>query len=263
MKILKIVTIITVLFTTVLSAQEQLNNYKYVIVKEQYDFQKEPNQYRLNGLTKFLLEKQNFKVLMENETLPEDAVKDNCLVLRTSVIDESGMFKTKLKFQFKDCYGKEVYTTDIGESREKKYIVAFNEAVRNALNSLSNFTHKYEAKENNEAEVVVTTVPKVKQEPIKDTVDKSDAEDTKTKSPVNNTKNNIENNTLIAEAFGVINYNLKNSNGQTVYTILYSGKEDLYIVKGKDAVLYKINNNWVIATQVNGKLELEPIAIKF
>ena len=57
----KIQLVLILLFSLVtsLQAQDKLNNYKYVVVANQFDFQSEPDQYRLNGLTKFLLEKQN------------------------------------------------------------------------------------------------------------------------------------------------------------------------------------------------------------
>lgn len=264
MKFSKILFIFTVLFSTALSAQDQLNNYKYIVVPNQFKFQKEPGQYRVNGLAKFLLEKQNFTVLLEGDTLPEDAIQNNCLVLKTTAIDDSSMFKTKIKFQFKDCQGKVVYTTEEGESREKKYIVAYNEAVRQAFSSLSNFTHKYEVKEteNEVEEVIVTPLPKVTEAPLVEEVDEEEI-DEEIEMPVKEGYKNSSNNALTAEAFGVINYKLKNSQGQTVYTILYSGKEDFYIVKGKDAVIYKINGSWVIATNDNGTLQIKSIDIKF
>ncbi|MBN2867119.1 MAG: hypothetical protein JXK08_00470 [Flavobacteriaceae bacterium] len=266
MKFSKILFIFTVLFYTSLFAQEKLNNYKYIVVPNQFEFQKEPGQYRVNGLTKFLLEKQNFTVLMEDEDLPADAAQNNCLVLRIKAVDDSGMFKTNLKFEFKDCQGRVVYTTQEGESREKKYIVAYNEAVREAFGSLSNFTHKYEVKEteNEVEEVIVAPLPKVTEAPIIEVVDEEEIdEEIEVEIPLEDVEENTSNNTLTAEAFGVINYNLKNSQGQTVYTILYSGKENLYIVKGIDAVIYKINNNWVITTNENGTLQMKSIDIKF
>lgn len=264
MKFSKILFIFTVLFSISLSAQDQLNNFKYIVVPNQFKFQKEPGQYRVNGLAKFLLEKQNFTVLLEGDTLPEDAIQNNCLVLKTTAIDDSSMFKTKIKFQFKDCQGKVVYTTEEGESREKKYIVAYNEAVRQAFSSLSNFTHKYELKKtkNKVEEVVVTPLPQVTEAPLVEEVDEEEI-DEEIEMPVEEGYKKSSNNALNAEAFGVINYKLKNSQGQTVYTILYSGKEDFYIVKGKNAVIYKINGSWVIATNDNGTLQIKSIDIKF
>lgn len=266
MKFSKLLFICTLLFSSSLLAQEQLNNYKYIVVPNQFEFQKETGQYRVNGLAKFLLEKQNFTVLVEDEKLPADAAKNNCLVLITNAVDDSSMFKTKIKFEFKDCQGKVVYTTQEGESREKKYLVAYNEAVRQAFSSLSNFTYTYEANETESEveEVIVAPLPKVTEAPIIEKVDEEEVEEEiEVEIPVEDVDENTSNNTLTAEAFGVINYNLKNTEGQTVFTILYSGKEDLYIVKGEDAVIYKINNNWVIATSSNGTLQMKSIDIKF
>jgi len=195
-----------------------------------------------------------------------DAIKNNCLILKTNAVDSSSMFKTSLIFEFKNCQGKVVYTTQEGQSREKKYLVAYNEAVRQAFGSLSNFTHKYEAKETESEveEVIVAPLPKVTEAPMIEEVDEEEIdEEIEIEVPVEEVDKNTPNNILTAEAFGVINYNLKNSQGHTVYTILYSGKEDLYIVKGKDAVIYKINNNWVIATNDNGTLQMKSIDIKF
>ena len=47
-----------------MSAQENVNNYKYIIVPKKFDFLKEENQYRVNTFTKFLFEKQGFKMLL-------------------------------------------------------------------------------------------------------------------------------------------------------------------------------------------------------
>lgn len=49
------------------------NSEVYVIVPKKYDFQKKDNDYQLNELTKFLLEKQNFKVFYEDDT-PEEVL---------------------------------------------------------------------------------------------------------------------------------------------------------------------------------------------
>ena len=271
MKYIKILSLFLLTFYWPVHAQEQLNNYKYIVVPQQFEFQKEPGQYRVNGLTKFLLEKQNFTVLMDTDNLPDDAAKNNCLVLKTNVIDDSSLFKTKLTFQFKDCQGNVVYTSTEGSSREKKYLVAYNEAVREALSSLANFKHTYQVKEddNQVEEVIVTPLPKVKE--VQDVVvadekeveEEIEAEVEVVTSTSKETSANSKTDVLKAEPFDVINYRLKNETGETVYTILYSGKEDLYIVKGKDAVIYKINNNWVIVTNTNGTLQMKSINIRF
>ena len=79
------------------NAQKTVNDFKYVIVPERYDFLKENDQYNLNSLTKFLLEKENLKVYMDNSAIPKELAENRCLGLYTKVTDYSKLFKTKLK----------------------------------------------------------------------------------------------------------------------------------------------------------------------
>ena len=48
-----------------LSAQNSVNQYQYVIVPAQFKFLNQPDEYRLNTLTKLLLEKYGFKSCIE------------------------------------------------------------------------------------------------------------------------------------------------------------------------------------------------------
>jgi hypothetical protein len=46
----------------------------------------------------------------------------------------------------KDCYGKEVYKSDLGLSREKNYETAFNEALNKAFESVIALNYQYSEK---------------------------------------------------------------------------------------------------------------------
>lgn len=280
----KIQLVLILLFSLVtsLQAQDKLNNYKYVVVANQFDFQSEPDQYRLNGLTKFLLEKQNFTVFSNTDILPDDAINNGCLVLYATLKNSSSLFKTKINVQFENCKKEIVFTSDIGESRDKKYIVAYNEATRNAFNTFSSFTHTYKPaaadkqttevtalkqeienlkaeqsnKENIKAEATIKdVVVKVTDTPVKA------ATKTETKTETIKPADNALRAKLISGS--VFSYNLLDANGKVVYTILFSGKEDYYIVKGQDALIYKMNNQWVLAHYVNNDLQIKAINIKF
>ena len=48
-------------------SQTNLNDYKYVIVPNSFDFLKYEDQYQLNSLTKFLFNKNGFTAIMEDE----------------------------------------------------------------------------------------------------------------------------------------------------------------------------------------------------
>jgi len=59
-------------------------------------------------------------------------------------------------------------------------------------------------------------------------------------------------------------YDLVNIDGKTVHTILYSGKEDVYLVKDKNALIYKLNGNWVYAIYLDdNSLEVKALEIIF
>ena len=47
-------------------AQNTINNYKYVLVPEKFDFSREDNQYGLNTLAKSLLEEKGFSVYFDH-----------------------------------------------------------------------------------------------------------------------------------------------------------------------------------------------------
>ncbi len=115
-----------------------------VIVPNRYAFQKEDNQYQLNVLTKFLLEKQGFKTYMESE-VPAELLQNPCDLLKADVKNESNMMTSKLQLVLNDCSNKTVFTSEIGKSREKEYKKSYQEALRNAFagNALTAFKTSY------------------------------------------------------------------------------------------------------------------------
>ena len=76
-----------------------------MIVPNRYAFQKEDNQYQLNMLTKFLLEKQGFKVYMESEA-PAKLLQNPCDALKADVKNESNMMTSKVQLLLTDCTNK-------------------------------------------------------------------------------------------------------------------------------------------------------------
>ena len=112
-----------------------------VIVPNRYAFQKEDNQYQLNMLTKFLLEKQGFKAYMESEA-PADLLQNPCDALKADVKNESNMMTSKVQLLLTDCTNKAVFTSQIGKSREKEFKKSYQEALRNALSGAELATFK-------------------------------------------------------------------------------------------------------------------------
>ena len=60
-------------------SQNDINNYKYVSVPDRFDFLKSTDQYQVNSLTKFLLEKNGFLVLDTSSNYPSDLENNRCL----------------------------------------------------------------------------------------------------------------------------------------------------------------------------------------
>ena len=259
-------------------AQSSINDYKYVVVPNKFEFLNAEDQFRLNTLTKLLFEKYGFTALMEGETLPDDAAKNNCLALNSDVIKEKGMFNTKLKIQLKNCKNEIVYTSNVGQSREKKFQVAYNLALREAFKSFE--TTNYSYKEN---EAIVSNVtPKDQEsqaevEQLKEEIrvlkeeKKAVAE---TPKPEQLVKAEVDEvvapSPQVSEVSNVL-YAQKTTNGfqlvdstpKVIYKIKKTGMTNVYLVEGREAVIYQLDTNWVIEYYENKVLKTKILNIKF
>lgn len=135
------------LFIASYSFSQSVNDYKAVIIPMKYDFLKTENQYRLQTITKIYLQKAGFQAFYNNELIPSE-FKDKCSLLYVDVINESSFLVTKLRVIFKDCYGTEIFKSEIGRSKEKEYEKAYSEALNNAFKSVYALDYKYNGKEN-------------------------------------------------------------------------------------------------------------------
>jgi len=123
-----------------------------VVVPNKFAFLKSDNEYQLNILTKFLIEKQGFKAYMENE-VPAELLNTPCNILRADVKNESNMMTSKLRLVLTDCANKEVFSSEVGKSREKEYKKSYQEALRNALagNALATFKKQYQQSQSSQS----------------------------------------------------------------------------------------------------------------
>jgi len=162
-RIRSIFSLIIVFSTAILFAQKDINSYKYIIVPNQYEFQKSEDQYQLNSLTKFLFEKQGFNVLLSNESFPEDLARNPCLALKAVLQNNSGMLTTKLNMDLLDCYNTVVFSTEEGKSKIKDYKKAYQEATRNTFVGIEALNYEYDGTViSSSNRVVNTTVEPVK-----------------------------------------------------------------------------------------------------
>ncbi len=274
-------------FVTSVFSQTNLNEYKYIIVSKKYDFLKEVDQYQVNSLSKFLFNKYGFEALMEGEAYPEDLTKNRCLALKADALKEPGMFKTKLAIELKDCNDQVVYTSGLGESREKEFKKSYTEAIRNAFKSIEALNYKYEPKENDDTILTSTTevknevaeeIQKLKEEiqTLKQEKKVEVAEVTNPqietqiiKSP--ETKPVEQVNTIKAEVkeglSGVLyaqkidnGFQLVDSSPKVVYKIIKTGLNNVFLVENQTAIIYKEGDHWILE---NGSPTKTKLNIKF
>lgn len=265
-------------------AQEIINNYKYIIIPTQYDFLKEDDKYQLNSLTKFLFNKYGYTAFLQNDELPEDLKKNRCLGLYADVIDEKAFLKTKLRIDLKDCGGNVVMTSRIGETREKEFAKAFNLALRDAFETYQNFDYKYVPSKNDaiesskpltdkpveakdkEIERLKEEVKTLKQEKVEPkTVDSPKAVAKEPELKINETKVEIvEESSNVLYAQPIENgYQVVDTTPKIVMILLETGKTNVYIVKGQNAMVYKEDGTWYLSKNEGDKVSVEPLNIKF
>ncbi|MBL0012964.1 MAG: hypothetical protein IPP30_04165 [Flavobacterium sp.] len=141
--------VLLLLCVNVAIGQTTINQYKYVIVPAQFNFLKEKDQYRLNTLTKLLLEKYGFTSFFDTEELPAGIINSNCDKLYADVISTGNFTRTKLQVILKDCRKNMVYESIIGASKEKEYKVAYTQALRAAFQSFDTLQYHYSPEPNN------------------------------------------------------------------------------------------------------------------
>lgn len=260
-------------------AQKNINNYKYIIVPKEYNFSKSEDQYQLNSLTKFLFNKYGFDAYFIDE-LPEELKNNRCNGLMVAVINERGsMFKTKLQIELKDCYDAVVMTSKIGESRIKIYDKAYSQALRDAFKTFQNLEYNYVAEEETEKPIVakVDTKPEIietkkveaeKVEVSKEISKKVDA--TLTGVLVADKENNVKGESSnkvkqeIYYAQEVANgFQIVNAEPRVVMVLLHTAAIDVFIVKGKSAIVFKEDGFWYYSENDGELGEKKSMNIKF
>lgn len=166
MKHLLFILFISTFFITT-AQNKNLNDYKYIIVSNKYEFQDEANEYRLNELIVYEFEQRNFKAFRDSETLPADLNRGTCNALKV-YIEKSGMLSVRLLMSLVNCDGVTVFETKKGIGRTKSYEKAYFEAVRDAMKSLDNVDYKYIPQEKNDMEIATSENQNMVAEPEPD-----------------------------------------------------------------------------------------------
>ena len=245
------------------TAQKDINNYKYIIVPEKFDFLKGEDQYQLNSLTKFLFNKYGYEAYFVDDDLPEDLKNDRCLALTSEVSNKKGgMFKSKLEIILKDCFGVVVMTSQIGESRLKKFDRAYNEALRSAFETFQNLDYKYLPKEKAiEVKEDPNEVKKPKTQVIEKPIAKVDKIEVKEKEVK---EIDVKDAKKIYYAQAIKDgYQLVDAEPEIVMVLLQTSAKDVFMVKDKNAIVYKEGELWIYyENSSNNKIKTE-LQIKF
>ena len=273
-------------------AQENMNAYKYVVVPTSFNFLNEPDQYQINSLTKFLFEKYGFTALMADEEFPEDLTNNRCLGLFADVEKHKAFLNTKLQVHMRDCNNKLVYSSEIGQSREKEFDKVYNLALRDAFKSFETLDYSYQANENvvkntntktdvtvfntkakEEIERLQKEVEALKEKRVREEIVLREAAQKETvmqaeiKEEVKEViKKEEKSDETIQTLFAnpVENgYTITDASSKILYRLVFSGKEDVYIVKGQDAIVYKMNNTWIVANANDSGLSMKTLNVKF
>ncbi|GJQ07538.1 hypothetical protein CAPN010_16960 [Capnocytophaga cynodegmi] len=220
------------------------NSDIYVMLPNKFDFQKKNNDYQLNSLTKFLLEKENFQVFFENEA-PDNIIENPCNYIKANILNTSGMFFTRLQLVFTDCKGKQVFTSEVGKSREKEFKKAYHEALRSAFstgNKLTIFKQNYKDENPNP----LVTNPK----PI-------------TENEIKSKDKNIS--TLYAQPNN-LGFQLIDNTPKIVLKIKQTSLSNVYIAEDEHSnqgIFYKTENQYVFEFIKDEKLQQKVFNVKF
>ncbi len=219
-----------------------LNDYKYVVIPQQFEFLKEKNQYNLNTLTKMIFEKKGFEVYYINEELPFEAKMDRCKVLYGDLLRDSGLLNTGLTIVLNDCNGKPVFTSLEGRSKEKEYKRAYYEALREASRSLEVTDYKYSGG----SDTITGTT----------TASSSQSTD---KTPAANRENQ-----LFAQPTAN-GYELLDSSQKVVLKMFRTSQPDSYSAQMEhiNGIVFKKGDSWVFEYYVNDELVSQKLNIKF
>lgn len=237
---MKIALFLILFLTTSLGFSQSLNDYKYAIVPSKFEFLKEKDQFRLNTLTKLLMEKYGFITYYDSDVLPNEVVESNCNKVYVDVKSNGNLFVTKLTVVLKDCKNAVVYTSIEGRSREKELQVAYNQALREAFSSFDKLEYKYSGNSN-----------------------------VNSKSNVNensNSKSPLLNQMLFAKPLGPNLIQLLTNDTDIpnlVLTISKTNNPSIFIVEEamRQGVVYKNNNEWIFDYYENEKLFSEKLNI--
>ncbi|MCC1484712.1 hypothetical protein [Winogradskyella immobilis] len=290
--------IVSCITTNVFSqANTNINQYKYVVVPLQFDFLKGKDQYRLNTLTRYLFKENGFDVYFDEQELPEDLFKNRCLAIYANVKKVKSFLSNKVQIELKDCRGNLIFVSDEASTKVKEYKEGYRIVVKEAFESIKFLDYSYDPKIDNALAQDITNAKSQKEaedkaeiERLKKEVDalkakeveinkaaelrKSEAVAKQKESELQNEKPKTVNEaapvkvpemkrdeTLKTELI-VGGYRILDSDGAVAMTLLKTAAPNVYTVKGKDAIVFKQDGNWVYSENTGSSKVEKVLKIK-
>ena len=248
---MRIKFLLIALLTSVIGFSQSVNDYKAVIVPLKYEFLKTENQYRLSTMTKANLVKAGFKAFYGNEQLPAEFA-DRCDLLYADVKRDNGFLVTKLFVEFRDCYGKVVFTSQVGKSKEKEYESAYRESLEMAFVSINALQYKYNGKSANTVKTGTASVP-------------ATVQTVTTAATVSAPVADITDPNLLYAQPTENGYQLIDKTPKVVMKLLKTSRPDSFIAI-KDGIQGSLNakdNQWFFEYYKNDQLVSEKVVVKF
>ena len=248
----KTLLLLALLVSGILCSQEKnINDYKYLIVPEKFDFLKEKDQYNMNSLTKMMFEKYGFTVFFSGQKLPDELAVDRCKALYGDMVNDSGLMNTVLYITIKDCEGKTLFTSQKGKSKEKSYQKAYYAAMREASASLVSINYKYSGKN------IVEQANEFKDA-------KKDSEQWTISPPENAVYATSNGGQLFAQPIAN-GYQLVDTTPKVVLKMYKTSQQDNYTAQaeGRSGVVFKKGDEWFFEYYQNDQMFSEKLNIKF
>lgn len=273
--------------------QENLNEYKYIIIPKRLSEFKEENQYQTSTILKHEFGEKGFLAVYD-DALPEDLLSNRCLGLEAFLNNNSSMFSTKLTIVLKDCKGQEVFTTKEAKNKIKEYSPAFREAIKEAMTSFDTLNYSYKEKLVDDKIITIRFKNDVKQleeegASLKKTTNMPKNVDAAVKQVATLTEQSYIDRTPVASdikqapskvkaavtdasitdvlyAQAIENgYQLVDSSPKVRMKLLTSSMKNVYMAQGdgKNGILFQKGDAWVFEYYSGDKLVQEELNIKF
>ena len=250
----------------VFGQEKKVNNYKFIVVPDQFNFLKKKDEYKTSSLTKFLLKKNGFTVVLNSEQYPKDLIDNPCSGLKALVLDKSSMFKVKVIIELRDCSNRLLYTSDEGVSKLKEYKKGFQEAIRNAHASMIDVVYEpflLEPIGKDKKEIVTVNPVLVKEvKEVKLEVELPVINNIEEAAQVSLTNTIAPATSLYAQP-KENGFQLINLKPQVVFVILNTSVKGVFVIKDKNGLLYKKGENWIAEFYEGGEIVVKKYNIKF